>query len=527
MPRKIATSIAAIAAAGLLLSGCTSSTPETSGESDGGSTSASSNATFTYAIGGDPMSMNPINLSDRWGLTFANIVYLPLARVEADGTVVNELAEKIEPAEDGLSVTVTLKDDLKWSDGEPITAEDVVFTYTNKAVRENGNADLLYVGDEPITAAATDDHTVVFTLPSLSAAAISNIATETYIIPKHIYGDVTDFSVTQLDPAAIGSGPYKLDEYKPGEYLKFSANENYYGDAPNIPNLILQILTDADTVKTALQTDQVSASFVTSAQVAEFEGTNVTTYPYSEGRVAYLGVQAGKPALADPKVRQALFFALDRGAISDAAFLSTDYYEEAYSILPPSNPWATEDVEKYEQDVAKSKQLLEEANAADLKLTLGYIGTDPAQVAEATQVQEQFAEVGVDLTLSGVDGSALYAELEKGADSKFDLFLGGYIMGLEPDAYSALFRTGASANYFGYSNPEVDALFDAGVAELDDAKRGDIYDELQAKIQDDAVFFPIADNKKIIAMSNSFTGIDEARLVPIYSLENFGKLAVK
>lgn len=525
--RRILTSFAALAAAGLLLAGCTGDNGGGSDPSSPDGGNASSDATFTYAIGGDPSSMNPINVSDRWGLTYANIVYSPLARIEGDGTVVNELAESIEPAADGLSVTVTLKDGLKWSDGEPITAEDVVFTYTNKAVRENGNADLLYVGDKPITASATDEKTVVFTLPSLSAAAISNIATETYIIPKHIYGEVTDFSGTQLDPVAVGSGPYKLDEYKSGQYLKFSANENYYGDAPKISNLVLQIVPDADTVKNALLTDAVSASFVTPAQVAEFAGSNVTTYPYSEGRVAYLGVETLKPALADVKVRQAIFFALDRTAMSDAAFLSDEYYEPAYTILPPSNPWATEDVEKYDQDVAASKKLLEEAGAANLNLTLGYISTDPAQVAEATQIQEQLSEVGVNVTLSGVDGTALTTEIQKGADNKFDIFLSGYIMGQEPDAYSALFRTGASSNFFGYTNPEVDALFDAGVAELDEAKRGDIYDELQAKIADDAVFYPIADNKKVIAMSNTFTGIEDARLVPIYSLENFGKLAVK
>lgn len=520
--RRPLTTIALIAASAIALTACSSAGESSPSAASTDAAAAASDASFTYVISSDPSSTNPINVSDRWGLTFANIVYSPLARVEADGTVVNELAESIEPAADGLSVTVKLKSGLLWSDGEPLTAQDVVFTYTNKAVRENGNADLLYIGDKPITAEATDDTTVVFHLPSLSAAALSNIATETYIIPEHVYGAVTDFSVTELDPIAVGSGPYQVKEYKRGEYITFEPNPNYFGDAPKIANLTLRIVSNADTVKTALLTGEVDASFITSAQVEEFEGSDVTTYPYAEGRVAYLGVIATK--VPDVNVRKALFTSLDRTQISDGAFLSPDYYQPAYTILPPSNPYATEDVEKYDTDAAAAKTLLAGATPT---LTLGYVAADPAQSTEATLIQEQAAKAGITVELQGVDANALYPEIEKGADSAYDLFLGGYIMGNDPDAYSALFRTGASANYFDYSNTDVDALFDQGVAELDEAARKATYVKLQQEIADDAVFYPIADNLKIIAVNNRIGGVEDAKLVPIYTFENFGKLAVQ
>ena len=477
---------------------------------------------FTYAIASDPTSLNPINVADRWGLTVTNLVYSPLARVEGDGTVVNELAETIEPAEDGLSVTVTLKDDLTWSDGEPLTADDVVFTYTNKALRENGNADLLWIGDQPITATAEDDRTVVFQLPSVSAAALSNIATETYIIPEHVYGDVTDFSVTELDPLAVGSGPYTLTEYERGQYLTFEANENYYGEAPNIPEVTLRIVSNADTVKTALQTGEADASFATPDQIAELEGAGLNVYPYAEGRVAYLGLNAAK--LTDPRVRQALFFALDRDEINTGAFLSEDYYENAYTILPPSNAFATEDVEKYEQDLDASAALLEEAGASDLSITLAYAGADPAQTTQATLIQQQLEQAGVTVELAGIEPAAVFEEIQKGAESQYDAFLGGYIMGQDPDAYRLLYGTGASANYFSYSNPETDALFEEGVVELDPEARAAIYADLQAQIAEDAVVFPLADNLKILAVNPRIGGVEDAKTVPIYTLENFGLL---
>ncbi|MBD3941987.1 ABC transporter substrate-binding protein [Microbacterium sp. NEAU-LLC] len=517
--RRVIAPIALALAATFTLAACAQggSAPE--------STSAEQTGEFTYAIASDPSSLNPINVSDRWGLTATNIVYSPLARVEGDGTVVNELAESIEPADDGLSVTVTLKEGLKWSDGEPLTADDVVFTYTNKAVRENGNADLLYVGDQPITAEATDDRTVVFHLPSVSAAALSNIATETYIIPEHVYGDVTDFSVTELDPLAVGSGPYKLTDYQRGQYLTFEANENYYGPKPKIEKLTLRIVADANTTKTALQTGEVDASFATPDQITELEGAGLNVYPYAEGRVAYLGLNAAK--LTDPKVRQAIFFALSRDDINTAAFLSEDYYQNAYTILPPSNAFATEDVEKYEQDADKSAALLEEAGVSDLTFTLAYAGADPAQTTEATLIQEQLGKAGITVELKGVEPAAVFDEIEKGADSQYDAFLGGYIMGQDPDAYSLLYRTGASANYFSYSNPATDALFDQGATELDPDARKAIYADLQAQIAEDAVVFPLADNLKILAVGPRIGGVEDAKLVPIYTLENFGLLTEK
>ncbi|MGM7679294.1 ABC transporter substrate-binding protein [Microbacterium sp. A94] len=506
---------ALIAAAALALTACSAGASPDTDTADGQAATGS----LTYVIGGDPTSLNPINVGDRWGLTTTNIVYSPLARVEGDGTVVNELAETIEPADDGLSVTVTLKEGLLWSDGEPLTADDVVFTYTNKAVRENGAADALWVGDAPITAEATDDRTVVFHLPSVSAAALSNIATETYIIPEHVYGDVTDFSGAELDPIAVGSGPYVLTKYERGQYLTFEPNENFYGEAPNIENLTLQIVPNADTVKTALQTGEADASFATPDQIDELSAAGLDIYPYSEGRVAYLGLNLAK--LTDKDVRQALMFALDRNELNDAAYLSDEYYENAYTILPPSNAFATEDVEKYEQD-------LDAASAADgLTITLAYAGSDPAQTTQATLIQQQLKQAGVTVELAGVEGASIYTEIEKGADAKYDAFLGGYIMGADPDAYSALYRSGASSNFFHYESPETDALFDAGAAELDPEARGAIYDDLQAQIAEDAVIYPITDNLKILAVNSRIGGVEEAGLVPIYTMENFGLLTAK
>ncbi|EAC5524869.1 ABC transporter substrate-binding protein, partial [Listeria monocytogenes] len=259
----------AVVGLGFVLAACGgSNTEETSTSSAAG---AGDDSTFTYAISGDPSSTNPINTSDRWGLTVTNMIYSPLVTVEADGTTQNALAESVEPAEDGLSLTVHLKQDVKWSDGEDFTADDVVFTYEQKVKKENGNADSLWVDDQPIAIEKVDEYTVKFVLPTPSAAAISNIATETYIIPEHIFKDVTDFSVSELPEKPVGTGPYQLKEYKRGEYFTFEANENYYGGKPSIQNVTLRIIESTDTAKVALQKGEVDAAVVLPSDIEDLD----------------------------------------------------------------------------------------------------------------------------------------------------------------------------------------------------------------------------------------------------------------
>lgn len=519
--KKAATAVIASALA-ISLAAC--SNTDQAAQNAGGSASGSAD-TITFAIPSDPSSINPINTGDRYGITTTNMLYEPLARQEADGTIVKELADTIEPAADDTSVTVTLKDGLKWSDGEPITADDVVFTYNAQADKNSGNADPLWIGDSPVKVEAVDQKTVKFTLPTASAAAVASVPTVSWIIPKHVYEKVTDFSVSQLDPIAVGSGPYKLDEYKKGEYLTFVRNDNYYGEKAKVGKIVFRIISNSATIKTALQTGEIDAANVSPSDVDGLKSAPVNTYTYSEGRVGYIGFNTQKN-LKDVRVRQAFSYAIDRTAIANAAYLSSDYYKLAYTILPPANPFATENVNKYERNVEKAKQLLQEAGVTNPTVNFAYTGSSAEQTAEATVIQQQAKEAGFTVNLQAGDSSAIQAELDKGGDSKYDAFIGGYIMSLDPDSYKQLYESDASANFFGYKSEKVDQLFDQGIAETDDAKRKAIYDELQQQIAEDAPVYPVADNLKILAVNKRVGGVEDAKLVTITALENYGKLTL-
>lgn len=514
------------ATAGLFLAACsTSSSPNKATTSKTETTKDASS--FTYAISGNPASLNPINTSDRWGLTVTNMIYSPLVAIETDGTQKNILADSIEAAKDGLSVTVKLKQTIKWSDGEKLTADDVVFTYTQKAKKENGNADKLWIGGKPITIQKVDDYTVKFILPEPSAAAVNNIATETFIIPKHIYKDVADFSVKELPVAPVGTGPYKLKTYKTGEYLAFEANKTYFGGTPAIKNVTLRIIESNDTAKVALQKGEVDAAVVLPSAISDLDSHDITVYPYSETRVGYLGLNTKSDALTNVKVRQAVLYALDKSELNQAAYLNKKYYSTPNSFLPPSNPFATEEVNTYKTNAQRSKALLAEAGVSDLKLNIGFSATDPAQTVQATLIQQQLKKAGITVTLEGGDGTAIFSELKKPGSTKYNLFLGGYIMGNDPDLYAALFKTGGSSNYFQTNNAKTDQLFDKAAVETDPTKRKTLYDQLQKEVADDARIYPIVDNKKILAVNNRIANVKKANLVPIYTFEDLSKLTIK
>lgn len=483
--------------------------------------------TFTYAISGDPSSLNPINVSDRWGLTATNLVYSPLVRIEEDGSKKFELADSMETTDGGKSLTVKLKQNVKWSDGEKFTADDVLFTYKHKAVKENGNADALWIKDQAITTEKIDEFTVKFNFPAISAAAANNIATETYIIPEHIFKDVSDFSGTEIKDNKVGTGPYSLNEYKHGEYLQFTANEHYYGGKPSVKNITLRIIANANTTKVALQKGEVDASMILPADIEDLKNNDLNTLTYSENRVGYLGLNLNSEKLKEQKVRQAIFYALNKTDMNIATYKSEEFFNTPSTILPPNNPYATESVEKYETDIEKTKALLAEAGVTNLKLNIAYGADNTEQTLQATLIQQQLQKAGITAELAGGDATAIYTELGKADSTKYDMFLGGYIMGNDPDLYAALYKTGAGANYFHYSNPKVDELFEQGGVELDENKRQDIYTELQQVISEDAVIYPIVDNKKVLAVNKAIQGIEDAKLVPIYSFEDLSKISIK
>ncbi|MGT2907063.1 ABC transporter substrate-binding protein [Streptococcus dentiloxodontae] len=488
--------------------------------------SSGDDSSLTYAFGGDPVSLNPINSNDLWGLRAINMIYSPLARTSNSGEVKYELATDIKQSEDGKSITVKLRDDIKWSDGEKFTADDVVFTYTQKAKKENGKYESLWIGDQPLTAEKVDDYTVKFNLPSASAAAVNNITNETYIIPEHIYKDVSDFSVNNLEVyPTVGTGPYVLENYTSGSTLTLKANKYYYGGDVPVKDIDVKIIPNSDTLKVALQNGEVDAASVSSTDVEDLKNSDVKTQTYSGGGINYFGINS--EVITDSRVRQAIFYALNRDEINTGSFDSKDYYDTATSFLPSDNKFYDKNTPAYKQNIDKAKELLKEAGASHLTFTLAYDSSNDIFVKEAAIIQEELKEVGITVKLEGGDGDTILAELKTEGTTKYPLFLRSYSMGNDPDTYKRLFQTGGASNYFKLANTDIDNLFSTGASELDKKARQNIYNDLQTELANQAVIYPISSDKGVVAVNNRISGVDSKNLYPIYSFGDWSALAIK
>lgn len=496
----------------------------TAGESTAteGTTTDAGDSTFTYAIAGDPTeSVNVITTSDRWGLSTVKMIYSPLYMNNADG--INWfMATDYTVSGDNLTYTFNLRDDVKWSDGEDFNADDVVFTFEEMEKEENlGWAYSQLVYDQgTVKVEKVDDYTVAFTFPFVTPTAIEMLS-QVFIMPEHIYKDVTDYEHNDYNTNSVGTGPYKLVDYQSGSYLKFEANANYFKGEPSIKNIVFQIIENADTAILALQNGEVDAYQMTPQQVSklDLEASNLSTYSYSEGRVGYLQFNCNR--VTDENVRKAVLYALNRKNIDDAAYESEEYYSIPYTFLPTNSQFYTEEgVELYEQDVEKAKTMLADAGAADLKLKLGYISTDTVQSTQALLIQEQLQEVGVTVELAGGDATAVSNAMAE-PDNEYDMYLGGYIMGIDPDTFASLFENDAAYNYMHYSGyDEIDQLFEEGRTALDETERKEIYAKLQAAVQDTGAFYPLISNNKILVVNNRIQGVEDAGLVPVYTFED-------
>ena len=501
--------------------GAGETTAEAAKPSEGGE------STFTYAIAGDPgANVNVITTSDRFGLMTLKMIYSPLYMYNADG-INYFLAKSIDTSDDNLSYTMHLRDDVKWSDGEKFTADDVVFTFEAMEKEENAGwaySQLVYK-EGAVKIEKVDDYTVKLTMPFVNSAAVEMFS-QIFIMPKHVYENVTNFENNDVNTKPVGTGPYVMSEYSAGSYVKFTKNENYFLGAPSIDNIVYRIIENENTAMTAIQSGEVDAWIGTPAQVAQMnlDSANLTVYPYQEGRVAYMMINAARVQNED--LRKAILYALDKKAIADAALLNSDYYDLLWSFMPPNSKFFTKDVEKYEQNLEKSKEYLAASGVQKPELNLAYSGSDTLQSTSALLVQEQLEKAGFKVTLSGIDSKALSQQM-KDKNNTYDMYFGDYIMGIDPDTFSSLFETGAAYNYMYYDQPEINEMFAQGRKETDETKRKEIYTNIQKKIQDTACFYPLYSNKRLLVVSKNVSGIEDAKLVPVYTFEDTSKLQKK
>lgn len=397
----------------LLAAGCgQKSAPESSGSETGNAPAASAAAvsetaykdTLTIAHWEEPTTLDPQAQGKMSCGAVSVQIYDNLITMDENNNPVPSLAEKWEQIDD-TTFRFYLRDGVKFHNGDPLTAEDVCYTIA-RACTNPGSSSIFKSVDGDNTK-AIDDLTVEIKLKTPDASIFDTLqGPRGGIVCKRA---VEEMGEDAFGHAPVGSGPYKLSEWQTGTEIRLTANEDYWGDAPETPNIVFKIITESANRVIEMETGNadiclnVLASEV--ARLEEAEGLHVemdTGYQYTT-----VTFNMQDPVLSDIRVRQALVYAIDRDAIVKAVYKGTATVAD--SIMPTTLLGAkTYDPNLY--DVEKAKELLAEAGYAD-GLTLNFVVQPLEEMQRITEaIQNMWKQIGVETNISTAEVAAYLAQ---------------------------------------------------------------------------------------------------------------------
>ncbi len=442
-------------------------------------------------------------------------LFAGLTRVNKDGKVENVLADKIEVSEDGKVYKVTLKDGLKWSDGNPVTAEDFEFSWKrvlDPKLESQYAYQLYYIAGaedynkgkgkaDGVGVKALDPKTLQVTLKQPTAYFDGLMGFYTYYpVSKKVVEANPDWA---KDPKTfVSNGPFMLKEWTHNAKIVMDKNPNYFeADKVKIDGIDLDIIEDQSTVYQKYVAGEYNMvvelpTEVTAKLRAENNselviGPNLALYYYNLN-------PAIKP-LNNVKVRKALSLALDRKVITEQ--ITQGGQIPATAIVPPGllddtgKEFCEANKDLIKTDVEEAKKLLAEGLAeekmapADVKLTILYnTSENHKKIAEAIQ-QMWNKELGINTTLQNVE---FKVKIDRETAHQFDISRSGWVGDyLDPMTFMDLWITGASNNYVNYSNPEYDKLVKEAQTSTDKKLRMDNMKKAEKMILEDMAIIPI------------------------------------
>ena len=441
---------------------------------------------------GDASNLIPLLASDSTSHGIAGMIFNGLIKYDKDLNIVGDLAESWEISKDGLVITFRLRKDVRWHDGRPFTAEDVLYTYQ---VTVDPKTPTAYAGDflKVKKAEVLDAHTFRATYDKPFAPALMSWSVG--ILPKHLLAG-KEITTSPLGRNPIGTGPYRFKEWVTGQKIVLVSNPDYFEGRPYIDGYIMRIIPDTATMFLELRANGIDRMGLTPLQYTRQTENNLFKKNYNKFRYlsfayTYLGYNLKNPLFADKKVRQAIAHAVNRQEIIDGVLLGLG--KPATGPYKPET-WAyNPNVRQYPYDPKKAKALLAEAGWKDanddgilekdgrpfeFEIITNQGNEIRAKCAEI--IQRRLAEVGIRLRIRVVEWAAFVNDFIN--KRKFDATILGWTIPMEPDLYDVWHssKTGPQElNFISYKNEEVDLLIVKARETFDQALRKRYYDRIQ------------------------------------------------
>ena len=495
-----------------------------------------------FNVASDPSSLNPLFARpDAAGVEqqLAHLAFEPFFDLDAHGDRVPELLEIVPSTEngglsaDGRTLVYHLRKGLRWSDGAPLTARDVLFTL--RAIRDARNPVVSREGYDLIDRAdAPDARTVRFHLARAWAPAVATFfaygTAPQYVLPEHVLGSQGELTRSPFNAApGVGDGPFVFESWRRGERLTYRANPRYWRGRPQIERLEIGIVPDPQTNLTLLQSGAVDFNLIAPLQQVELRKTTAgLDYAYAPtALVAGLALNLRHPPLDDPVVRGALALGIDRRALS--AKLTFGRYPVADSDRPRFS-WAYDPTvlqPGYDPDAAD--QALDSAGwrrgsdgvrrkrGRRLELTYVQFPETTTGVRVATVVERELRERGIDVTLKSISNAQLFLP-ERGtlARGAFDIAYVPWLMGADPDD-RFLLGCGGASNYMRFCDATVDQLEGAAAADPERERRRRDYHTIDRIVARDVPVIYLFNPNYVYAFAASLRGFAPNGFTPTWN----------
>jgi peptide/nickel transport system substrate-binding protein len=421
--------------------------------------------------GTEPKTLNPLINTERDAYHFLKLVFESLVDYDKNLKLKPALAKDWSISDVGNSCTFNLKEGIKWHDGTPVTARDVVFTL--EYLKSLGNTQSLYTIniDRVAYFEALGDYSVKVVFDQWFNGALDIMTFP--LLPSHLYTSPQDLAKGVAEFQVVGTGPYKLKEHQPFKFLSLERNPDWWGGKPYIDEARMQFVVDENTALTSFKNNQVDIAIATYPDWERYkeEGKSYIK-DFTTNKYDFLGLNFTNPIFRDNALRKAIQYGIDRNEIVEKVYLKHAVIVD--TPIPPHAWIYSEEQAKYDYDPQTARTLLEEAGWADrdsdglmekeidgikqdLKFSLLANSDNPKRFEAARMVRDDLADLGMEVQLQELTWEDLLDKVNK---KEFDAVILGWNLANYLDLSFAFHsnQIEEGSNYFSYNNEELDGL---------------------------------------------------------------------
>jgi peptide/nickel transport system substrate-binding protein len=516
---------------GLLLEGCTKkegAPPPAAADEPSSTQTPVIGDWLVIRINSEPATLNPITASDAYESQINGYIYESLLTLDNETLEhVPELAESWSVSEDKKQYTFILKKGLHWQDGQPLTTEDVLYTFDRARDPEVDAPHLRNYYKDLNNVEAVDDRTIRFTYSFPYFKALDMIG-GLNIIPRHIF-EREDFNTHSAGRSPIGSGPYRFRKWETGKEIILERYPEYWGKPHYIQRIVFRIITDETVALQVLKKGEIDfmglqpIQWKRQTETAQFnDAFKKIRYP-SLG-YSYIGWNNQKDLFADKRVRRAMTMLLDRESFVKNIWYGLGTVVSGNFFI--KSPDYDASIEPWPYDPEGALKLLTEAGWTDsdgdgvldrdgvpFRFEFTYSSGSTTGEKISTMLQESLAKVGIDMSIRQLEW-ALFTRLLD--DRAYDAVTLGWSLPVMADPYQVWHSSQAKkgSNYIGFINEEADRIIEEGRTEFDREKRAELYRRFHRILHEEQPYTFLFNRDNLVALDRRFSNVNEYPLGP-------------